>query len=315
MPGKQPRAGEAPLSRPQSQLAAQILRRSFNPEINTQMDMEQKTKLLAEINETFKQQGYHDSFYSLRKMEDWRANCVYRWKCRQQKKKPDCWGTDGRKRCRKARKNRENINPEEGVQEGNGPCTHDSAMSASTGMIDNAYNPMNLAYVNNESNVTQMSDCVVVEGVMPGNSAIKRTFQDMTNTVRTSPFPPFSPFLGPSAHASVRGDLTEGSGWASQNVHEWNGTATAISMPPIGVSPIRPLISNPQSWVSAGGPSSVSATANLNKIGGSPLPSPMPNSNSNIKAPASLMSVLASAGARAPDKTIHPFAAWRPNGL
>ena len=27
--------------------------------------------------------------YSLRKMEDWRANCVYRYKCRQQKKKPE----------------------------------------------------------------------------------------------------------------------------------------------------------------------------------------------------------------------------------
>eukprot|EP01046_Picozoa_sp_COSAG06_P007294 COSAG06_NODE_354_length_16880_cov_7.746545_7_plen_713_part_00 len=106
MPGKQPRAGEHPLSRPQSVIAAEILRRHFDPSVNTQMDANVKTTLLAMVNDAFVEKGLPPT-YSLRKMEDWRANCVYRWKCRQQKKKPDCWGTDGRKRCRKARKSRE----------------------------------------------------------------------------------------------------------------------------------------------------------------------------------------------------------------
>jgi hypothetical protein len=110
MPGKQPRAGEAPLSRQQSVLAAEILRREFDPAVNTQMDANTKNRLLEEINAAFAAHGF-STFYSLRKMEDWRANCVYRWKCRQQKKKPDCWGTDGRKRCRKNRKNRESAAP------------------------------------------------------------------------------------------------------------------------------------------------------------------------------------------------------------
>ena len=108
MPGKQPRAGEHPLSRPQSVIAAQILREHFDPSVNTQMDMSAKNTLLAMVNEAFEAKGLPGT-YSLRKMEDWRANCVYRWKCRQQKKKPDCWGTDGRKRCRKARKSREGV--------------------------------------------------------------------------------------------------------------------------------------------------------------------------------------------------------------
>lgn len=111
MPGKQPRAGEIPLNRQQSVIAAEILRKHFHPEINTQMALDVKNMLLKMVNDTFQEKGYPPT-YSLRKMEDWRANCVYRWKCRQQKKKPECWGTDGRKRCRKARKSRETGNTE-----------------------------------------------------------------------------------------------------------------------------------------------------------------------------------------------------------
>ncbi len=106
MPGKQPRAGEIPLSRQQSVIAAEILRTHFNPAVNTQMAPDVKNNLLKMVNDAFEEKGFTPT-YSLRKMEDWRANCVYRWKCRQQKKKPECWGTDGRKRCRKARKSKE----------------------------------------------------------------------------------------------------------------------------------------------------------------------------------------------------------------
>ena len=105
MPGKQPREGEAPLTRAQSVIAAEILRREFDPAVNTQMAPDRKAVLLTMVNEAYLAKGLPPS-YSLRKMEDWRANCVYRWKCRQQKKKPDCWGTDGRKRCRKAKKDK-----------------------------------------------------------------------------------------------------------------------------------------------------------------------------------------------------------------
>ena len=107
MPGKQPRAGEVPLTRPQSVIAAEILRKHFDPAVNTQMPADMKNMLLKMVNDAFREKAMPPT-YSLRKMEDWRANCVYRWKCRQQKKKPECWGTDGRKRCRKARKSREN---------------------------------------------------------------------------------------------------------------------------------------------------------------------------------------------------------------
>lgn len=106
MPGKQPRAGETPLNRQQSVIAAEILRAHFNPSVNTQMPGDVKNNLLKMVNDAFVEKNFKPT-YSLRKMEDWRANCVYRWKCRQQKKKPECWGTDGRKRCRKARKSKE----------------------------------------------------------------------------------------------------------------------------------------------------------------------------------------------------------------
>jgi hypothetical protein len=80
MPGKQPRAGEIPLNRQQSVIAAEILRKHFHPEINTQMALDVKNVLLKMVNDTFHEKGYPPN-YSLRKMEDWRVSCVYRWKC------------------------------------------------------------------------------------------------------------------------------------------------------------------------------------------------------------------------------------------
>ena len=85
MPGKQPREGEPPLVREQSVIAAAILRREFDP-ANTQMARRLcvlAESLLAEINAAFVAQGLPPT-YSLRKMEDWRANCIYRWKRRRQ---------------------------------------------------------------------------------------------------------------------------------------------------------------------------------------------------------------------------------------
>jgi hypothetical protein len=101
MPGKQARNNEPPLSRAQSQIAAKILREEFDPSQNTHFQPDTKPRLLAAVNAAF---ASHEpplpANYSFRKMEDWRANCVYRYKCREQKKKPESWETDGRKRYR-----------------------------------------------------------------------------------------------------------------------------------------------------------------------------------------------------------------------
>eukprot|EP01045_Picozoa_sp_COSAG04_P027525 COSAG04_NODE_4050_length_2346_cov_1.443502_3_plen_240_part_00 len=49
MPGKQPREGEAPLTRAQSVIAAEILRREFDPAVNTQMAPDRKAVLLTQL--------------------------------------------------------------------------------------------------------------------------------------------------------------------------------------------------------------------------------------------------------------------------
>ena len=50
MPGKQPREGEAPLTRAQSVIAAEILRREFDPAVNTQMAPDRKAVLLIQLS-------------------------------------------------------------------------------------------------------------------------------------------------------------------------------------------------------------------------------------------------------------------------
>ena len=82
MPGKQPREGEVPLTRQQARIAAEILRSQFNPAINTQMAADVKNNLLKMVNDAFQEKGFRPT-YSLRKMESWRVNYVYRWKCQQ----------------------------------------------------------------------------------------------------------------------------------------------------------------------------------------------------------------------------------------
>lgn len=86
MPGKQARHNEPPLSRAQSQIAARILRQEFDPSTHTHFPADSKTRLLGAVNAAF---AAHvpplPANYSYRKMEDWRANCVYRHKCRQNK--------------------------------------------------------------------------------------------------------------------------------------------------------------------------------------------------------------------------------------
>jgi hypothetical protein len=106
MPGKQPRAGEIPLNRQQSVIAAEILRKHFHPEINTQMALDVKNMLLKMVNDTFQEKGYPPT-YSLRKMEDWRVNCVYRWKCSSRRRSRSAGartaGSAAGKRARAAR--------------------------------------------------------------------------------------------------------------------------------------------------------------------------------------------------------------------
>jgi hypothetical protein len=102
MPGKQARNNEPPLSRAQSQIAARILRQEFDPATHTHFAAESKPRLLAAVNDAF---SAHEPplppNYSYRKMEDWRANCVYRHKCRQQKKAQEsCESGNKRKRGR-----------------------------------------------------------------------------------------------------------------------------------------------------------------------------------------------------------------------
>ena len=95
MPGKQARNNEPPLSRAQSQIAAKILRQEFDPATCTHFDDESAPRLLAAVNAAF---TAHDPplppTYSYRKMEDWRANCVYRYKSRSRQYKRDLQSFD-----------------------------------------------------------------------------------------------------------------------------------------------------------------------------------------------------------------------------
>ena len=62
MPGKQPREGEAPLTRAQSVIAAEILRREFDPAVNTQMAPDRKAVLLTMVNEAYLAKGLPPSY-------------------------------------------------------------------------------------------------------------------------------------------------------------------------------------------------------------------------------------------------------------
>ena len=58
MPGKQARSNEPALTRAQSQLAAQILRREFDPSLNTHFaSPERKQQLLEIVNAAFAAQS------------------------------------------------------------------------------------------------------------------------------------------------------------------------------------------------------------------------------------------------------------------
>lgn len=177
MPGKQPRHSEDKLTKKQSVIAGQLLRKEFDPSENTQMDMAKRTALLAKINELFVDQGFAP-LYSLRKLEDWRANCVYRWKCREWKKKPECWGTDGRKRCRKARRSKMTIAADGATQQ-----TLQVATPSAPGLGSMFAQPVDSA----TGTFIDPENGGVVAEALPAHSATKRPLENVTNMLMSNP--------------------------------------------------------------------------------------------------------------------------------
>eukprot|EP01045_Picozoa_sp_COSAG04_P008490 COSAG04_NODE_471_length_13830_cov_4.905251_7_plen_647_part_00 len=93
MPGKQKRGDEPALTRRQASVAAGILRAAFDPSAaDTRIAPQDVARLLAQINEAFaRHEPPLPQTYSARKLEDWRANAVYRARCKQKQTKPPCW--------------------------------------------------------------------------------------------------------------------------------------------------------------------------------------------------------------------------------
>eukprot|EP01052_Picozoa_sp_SAG31_P057189 SAG31_NODE_16787_length_696_cov_0.757119_1_plen_97_part_10 len=93
MPGKQKRAKEPPLSRPQSKLAGETVKPYFDPtKGEQQFDEQTKERIVGLVNAAFVQQGL-PPVYTVRKLEDWVSNSIYRWRVSQRppQKKPASW--------------------------------------------------------------------------------------------------------------------------------------------------------------------------------------------------------------------------------
>ena len=87
MPGKQPRdKDEKNLTRLQSRIAGTVLKPHFEPQLGErQWDDSAKAQLVEAINREFAAQA-QDAVYTVRKLEDWVSNAIYRWRKQQQRK-------------------------------------------------------------------------------------------------------------------------------------------------------------------------------------------------------------------------------------
>ena len=93
MPGKQKRAKEPPLSRPMSKLAGQLVKPHFDPaKGEQQFDDIGKVQVVAMVNAGFVERGWQP-LYTVRKLEDWVSNSIYRWRVSQRpaSDKPASW--------------------------------------------------------------------------------------------------------------------------------------------------------------------------------------------------------------------------------
>lgn len=87
MPGKQPRDKDDKknLTRLQSRIAGNVLKPHFEPQLGErQWDDSAKAQLVEAINREFAAQA-QDAVYTVRKLEDWVSNAIYRWRKQQQR--------------------------------------------------------------------------------------------------------------------------------------------------------------------------------------------------------------------------------------
>ena len=84
MPGKQKRdKNEKNLTRLQSKIAGNVLKPHFDPEHGErQWDDSAKGQLVEAVNREFAAQA-QDAVYTVRKLEDWVSNAIYRWRKQQ----------------------------------------------------------------------------------------------------------------------------------------------------------------------------------------------------------------------------------------
>ena len=86
MPGKQKRdKNEKNLTRLQSKIAGNVLKPHFDPKLGErQWDESAKRQLVEAVNKEFAAQA-QDAVYTVRKLEDWVSNAIYRWRKQQQR--------------------------------------------------------------------------------------------------------------------------------------------------------------------------------------------------------------------------------------
>jgi transposase-like protein len=86
MPGKQKRdKNEKNLTRLQSKIAGNVLKPHFDPKFGErQWDESAKRQLVEAVNREFAAQA-QDAVYTVRKLEDWVSNAIYRWRKQQQR--------------------------------------------------------------------------------------------------------------------------------------------------------------------------------------------------------------------------------------
>ena len=79
------------LSRDQAVIAGDILKLNFTPSLGSnQWDEARKEELVALINASFAQRHMSQS-YSVRKLDGWKGNALYRFKCIQRQYRPESW--------------------------------------------------------------------------------------------------------------------------------------------------------------------------------------------------------------------------------
>lgn len=105
MPGKHTKQNEPPLSRAASLLATECLKGAIDLTAQTKLKHEDKEQLVQEVNQRFFSDALAD-VYTVRKLETWFSNALYKFRCAARNRKPDSW-KKGQRLIRRHRQKRQ----------------------------------------------------------------------------------------------------------------------------------------------------------------------------------------------------------------